>query len=346
MKKMIVVVVAICLVISLGALNCANAQRPIKLKFNSWVPNETHPLYVNILKPWIDEVEKRTKGRVKISFYFGYTLAAHGTTLDCIESGVCDISGIVQGEYTDRLILTGIGNLPLMPPNGQVLSKALKDLFEKYSKEFRKEYRSVKVLWVNPVDLLHFFWTSPKPVRTLEGMRGLIVGSWGVDVPTLKSLGANPHRVSVATLYGDLEKKVMDGVGQNFGPFRPFHLQEVIGSITLVGFYTGVLIHAMNLDKFNSLPRDIQKIIEEVSEPNWVKTAAIFDKNAENVIEWLRTKHPEITMYTLPPKERARWLEVAKPIVEKWIEDANARGYPGRQMIDDLKSLVMKHTSR
>jgi len=342
MKRLIIIVAVISLIVGLGATNYAEAKRPIKLKFNSWLPNEKHPLYAFILKPWIEEIEKRSQGRVKISFYFANTLTSHGTSLDCIQSGVCDISGIIQAEYLDRLTLSGLGNLPVIPPSAVALSKAFKGVFDKYQGAFKKEFRGVKVLWINMVDPVHLFWTRAEPVRTLNDMRGLIIGSWGVDIPIIKVLGANPYRVTVPTVYSELEKKVIDGVAQNSAAVRPLHLDEIVRSATISGLYSGTLIHAMNLDKWNSLPPDIQKIIDEVSAPLWIKTSAIFDKAAEKTLGWLKKERPDIKLYTLPPEEKKRWHQAFKPIVGKWVKDANERGYPGSRIMDDFKKSLQE----
>ena len=47
----------------------ANAAKSYELAFTSEGYRENHVVFVNVWKPWMEEVEKRSQGRLKIVFY-------------------------------------------------------------------------------------------------------------------------------------------------------------------------------------------------------------------------------------------------------------------------------------
>ena len=343
MKKLVFAVVAIILLVaSLGVIACAPAAPagPIELRFNTWVGNEQHPLYVNIIKPWADEVEQRTSGKVKVTIYLAYGLAPAGTSLDAVQTGVTDISGTSVSRYPERLHLLGVAGLPMISPTAEKSSRALMDLAEEYPKEYGKTFENIKLLWAFTNDPSHFYWVSSEPVRTADDWKGKLVGVRAAEVSFVEGLGGSPHPFNPATFYEEMEKKVVDGVTANLAFFKALHMEEVTGSMTLVGYRSNAMAHVMSLDVYNDLPRDVQKVIDEVSAPMAEKTAAMFDKTAADVLEFLKAEHPDITLYTLPDAEKAMWSEYAKPTWAEWVAQADALGYPGQEMLDDFIKFV------
>ena len=104
----------------------------------------------------------------------------------------------------------------------------------------------------------------------------------------------------------------------------------------------------MNLDTWNSLPTDIQKIFDDYSTVEkardrgrvWdVKTVEALD----NVIIPYDQEHGNPPIYTPPKEEKARWVEAVTPLYEEWIADREAKGLPARAFIDDLLKLAEKY---
>ena len=102
--------------------------------------------------------------------------------------------------------------------------------------------------------------------------------------------------------------------------------------------YTTAMFVTMNLERWNSLPPDIQRIFTEVSE-EWIDKhgqawndadAAARDMLAEmgKKVEWLSEE------------ETARWRERISPMLNQFAEHAEARGLPGRAFLADMLSAV------
>jgi len=228
--------------------------------------------------------------------------------------------------------------------SGECGARAWGDFWEKYRPQLSKEFEKVHILWQsnNDPEVLH--WGFEQPVKTLEEMEGKVVFTYS-QPEWIELLGARPTYLSSEDLYSGLEKGVVDGLSANFGPFKSNHWEDVVESITLA--YAGVSSHtfAMNLDTYNSFPPEIQKIVDEVSWKQGVAQAIMFDQTKQSTIEWIKTDYPEIEFYDLPAEEKARWTEALSPMHDKWVEQVEALGYPGQQMLDDFKSLCLKYAA-
>jgi hypothetical protein len=51
-----------------------------------------------------------------------------------------------------------------------------------------------------------------------------------------------------------------------------------------------------------------------------------------------------VEVIELSAAEKARWDKLLEPIVEKWIADANAKGLPAKQIVEDIKAFKRQHS--
>ncbi len=337
---------ALALVLMVGVLGggCApKAPEVFEINFNTWTPNDLHPLVKAVEQPFKEGVESKSGGRIKVNVFWGNALAKERTAWDAVAAGVADITNAQTGEFHSRFPLARLMELPLIYSSGEQGTRASQDLFAKYP-EFMEELGEWKLLWssLNDVNQLHV--VMAEPVKTLEDIKGKVVGSFGKE-KTIDALGGKAEMIlGGAEIYPGLEKKVWDMAVMNFGPFRAFHLEEVVESITLVGLGASQIQYAMNKEKYESLPKDLQQVIDEVIEPLAVAQARAFDKNQEDIFAWLRAEYPEVIIYELPPDELARWAAKMKPLQDEWVSDMEALGYSNaRNMLNDFISFSKKY---
>ena len=94
-----------------------------------------------------------------------------------------------------------------------------------------------------------------------------------------------------------------------------------------------------NRNRWNSLPKELQKVITDVTNemmPDKLCAAvtAEGEKGRKSVLE----RKQEI--YNIPPKERARWVATAQPVQDKWVKSMEAKGLPGRAILDEATKLM------
>ncbi|MBW1945344.1 MAG: TRAP transporter substrate-binding protein DctP [Deltaproteobacteria bacterium] len=249
--------------------------------------------------PWAKEIEKRSNGRVKIKFYLSQTLY------------------LVKSTYAGAHVLT--------------------DLYKKFP-EMRAEVKDVHLLhlWTTMPYELH---TVKKPIYKLEDIKGMKLATQPGAITVLEAAGAVPVTMPGPKIYTTVEKGVADGSALAWGAFKAYKLVEITKYHTNVHLAALPYCTIMNKNKWNSLPKDVQKVITDVTNemmPDKLCAAVTAEgvKGRKSVLE----RKQEI--YDMPPKERARWVATAQPAQDKWVKSMEAKGLPGRAVLDEAIKLM------
>jgi TRAP-type transport system periplasmic protein len=305
----------------------AHAQeKVISLRMADFNPSTT--LLGQTLQAWAKEVEKRTNGRVKITIYPGGTLIPVTQMYDGVTKELADIGHGIFSYIKGRFPLTEVIDLPLGYKDASIPTK----LINAYSKQFKpKELDDVKVLFLHahgPGAL-----ATKKPIVKLDQLKGMKIRAHNVSAKIVSALGGAPVGLPITETYDALSKGVVDGVMNEKGGVYNWKLGEVVSYVleTPALAYSTAFYTVMNKDKWNSLPKDIQAIIDQVSQ-EWV------EKMAKMWIEWdnmglTELQKKGIKFVTLPKDESDRWSEKTKPVIDDWTKVAKAKGLPGDEVV-------------
>jgi len=260
---------------------------------------------------------------------------------DGVQEAICEITGFFPSISPDRFPLAQVLSRPLIYKTGEAAALGWLDMRAKYP-QIDAEFEEVKVLYYGNNEPGGILSRHPEPIRTLEEFQGKLYASWGEPVRIVEMLGGESMLTSKAEIYTQLETGVADAYIGNLGWYREARMDEVVNSITIVGFQSLQLMYIMNKDIYESLPPDLQDIIDDVGDKS-VFVGAMFDGYAEEVYDFLREEYPDTVIYELPADERAKWLEKIAPIHDEWVTEANAAGAPGREMLEDFISFCQKY---
>jgi TRAP-type C4-dicarboxylate transport system substrate-binding protein len=325
--------------VGLGFTPAWAQDKPIELKFSSWVAT-VHGHHTGVMVPWAKMVEEKSGGRLKITIYPGSTLGKAVDHYDLIKDGIADMGFTTPGYTPGRFPLIAVTELPLgLFKSSRGGSLALMSIFDKY---FKDEFKDVKVLWfwVHPPGHFHL---AKKQVKVLEDLGGLkIRAATPMLVNMVKGLGATPVSIPAPDTYTALERGTVDGTIFPWEAISSFKIAEVLKHHVSSGLYVAPLFTFMNKKKYESLPTDLRKVIDDLS-GNWGAefNGKVWDQNEFVGIEAI--KKAGGTIYTLPAEERQRWLTKLKPIEEEWIKSMEAKNLPGRQLLSDLKEAIKKY---
>ncbi len=249
-----------CIVVSLAHA----ADKVITLRFAHFVPSTT--LEGKTMQDWANEVGKRTNGRVKVTIYPGATLIPVQQTYDGITKEQADIGYGIFAYHRGRFPLMEVMDLPLGYKNPAVPTKLINEYYKKFKP---KELEDVKVLFLEahgPGIL-----STKKPVAKLEDLKGMKIRAHGVSARILTALGATPIGLPITDTYDALSKGVVEGLMLDWGGLYNWNMADVVkNNVDCPGIaYTTSFYTVMNKDKWNSLPPDIQAIIDKLDE-EWV----------------------------------------------------------------------------
>jgi len=111
---------------------------------------------------------------------------------------------------------------------------------------------------------------------------------------------------------------------------------ENFGSSYSTGFFV-----VMNKDKWNSLPPDVQKVIETVN-VEWIeKTGKGWDEIDKEGKQFTLSKGNQII--ALSKEEDAKWAKMVQPILDEYVANMKAKNLPGEEVVkfylEELKKL-------
>jgi TRAP-type C4-dicarboxylate transport system substrate-binding protein len=307
----------------------------IKMKLATQDPEMAWGM-VHATKPWVKQVEDATKGRVKIDVFYAQTLVKGVDIWNAVKSGVTDIGWCFHGYWRDMTPLSEVITLPSLPyRTAEKMSEVLWKLYEKYP-EIQREYKDVHLLmlWTSHPYILI---SSKKQIKTLEDIKGMKIRvAGGPPTDQMKALGAIPVLVPMPDTYLALDKGVIDGMAAPWEAILGQRLYEIVKYYTIVPLSAVFFSMAMNKEKWENLPEDIQEAITSVSglegSKFWGKN--YFDTVEAAFIETVKKGNYPMIRYNVPPEEVERWRKVSgEPIWKEWVKKMEGKGYPMAQQI-------------
>ncbi len=322
--------------IVLGSLKAEAA--PIKLTYSNFFP-PTH-IQSKLAESWCKEVGKRTNGRVKVEYYPGQTLTKAAQCYDGTVTGISDLGFSVLAYTGGRFPVMSAIDLPLGYPNGKVATAVINDVYRHF---MPKELLDTKVMYLHAhgPGLIH---TRDKMVAKLEDLQGLKLRGHGTSAKFQKALGATPVSAPMPERYQMIQKGVVQGASYPFEANKGWRLGEVT-DYAVAAFsaaYTTSFFVVMNRDKWNSLPSDIQSIIEEINDEWVIKHGEAWDASDMEGIGYFLSQGGVII--GLNKKEAARWKKAVRPVIDDYIEDMNKKGFDGKEIVDYTMKTLEKYS--
>ena len=306
-----------------------------KLTMSSWV-SPTHPLTKNVVVVWGEQVEKATNGRVKLQMLPKHPSAPPGT-FDAVKDGLVDVSYVTASYTPARHILPLLPELPGAGATATINSIAYSRIYWKYL-HAAGEYKGVKLLGVFTHGPGQMFNTK-QPIMKVEDLAGMKIRSGGgISEEMARALGASAFVKPAPESYELLSSGVADGTFFPTESIISFKLGPVIKYATLFpgGFYSSAFGFFMNEDKWNKLSKEDQDAITSVSGEALARLAgkAWDEADAAGIAEM---KKIGIKIDEASPALIKGVQERTKPLEDKWIQGANAKGLDGAKVLAEFR---------
>jgi TRAP-type C4-dicarboxylate transport system substrate-binding protein len=332
------VLLGLMLVFSPFAGSCAKTAlaEPIKLTLSSIYP-EQDPMSLGMAS-WAKKIEQETIGRVHFTAYWGGAIANPREGLTQIRSGVYDV-----GQPNPQFAAGGFPIAVNMQSffHGTKSLEASRLIYSKiYSKypEVSAEYSAIKTLgiysgcWYN----LH---TVKKPVRKLEDMRGMSLRSGAVPLKVLQELGVEGVNLPMGETYVSLQKGIVDGAFAPNTNLKMSMFVEVTKYTTDMRFALGpFIILGMNLDRWNSLPPDIQQVFEDNKDFLSSEIERVFLEQDQIGMDFAIERGHEFI--DLQPEELDKLNALLRPYALQKAAELDAKGLPGTEIYKEVQRLI------
>lgn len=336
---LVVLAMAVSLVLSGPALA---GDKKINIKIAAYFSPQTPGWEGMYAKPkkWIEEA---TGGRAKVTIYPSNSLVSIKDVYRALQQGICDTTWVWGPAVPGAFPVTDLFSLPGFSPNQATANLVVNRLYEKYP-EMKKQF-SPKVKHISTQVHMRTDLHSSEPIRSLADLKGKVIGCQDEKTAVAMSkLGASATKMLVPDMYHSVERGTIKGTVQAWGSVASQHMYEVVKYHTLIGIGTGTshwMWSQKTWDKFT--PEEQAKLAKlgpwlqnGVVQGNIDMRVAVLDKFI------VPEKGHEMIVWSDEDMKKMR--ELFKPMWDKWAEDMEAKGYPGKKILKDAIRLIKAYS--
>ncbi|MBN0987984.1 TRAP transporter substrate-binding protein [Amphritea pacifica] len=330
-------------VLLLGAANASAAEPEFTFKLHHMLPPPSNA-HTNFLVPWADKVMKESDGRIKIDIYPSMQLGGKPPQLfDQVRKGIVDISWTVTGYTPGRFPKSTVFELPFMAADAKSVSMAIQEYAEQ---EMADEFKDVHLLamHVHSPGSLH---SRDKAIHTVADLDGMKVRAPNKTMAAaFEGLGANTVFMPVPQMPSALSKGVIDVAVLPFEVVKPLKIHQLVKHHTEIpgkrGLYANNFIFSMNKKAYDSLPPDLQKVIDDNS---GVELAGFIGEAFDTYEKTGRQAAIDQgnELYQLPESEITAWKEKLAFVTEDWLKQMKDDGYDSQRLLDKANALIDKY---
>lgn len=216
------------------------------------------------LEWFCDTVSERTEGQLSFEIYWLSELGVKGPeALRAVRGGLLDVTcspgGYIAGDIPELMIVSQI--LLMDASEYSQIAPKIEPILDKTLTE---EWSVVPIAyWPMEEQILN----SIEPIDSVDDFVGMKLRGWNPSHAELaKALGASFVSVTMAECYVAYQRGIMDAIIMGLGSYTNLKLYEIGSYFNTIPVNSGLTFLYFNEDVFNSLPKNVQKIIREVAD--------------------------------------------------------------------------------
>jgi TRAP-type transport system periplasmic protein len=294
---------------------------------------------------WAKQLEERTKGRVKIQFFWMESLVQWKDMLPGVASGIADIGYVAATYHPSDLPLYMLVDMPGNAVDYWAGSRAVTDACN-LQPDLVAELKRNNIVQVGPWNSGEFHIGTKKKWNSLSELKGMTMRSYGgALIDYHKLLGLNPVFMSYSEIYEAMQRGAVDGsattVLQLSDALKHY---EVMAQVTNLkaGFVVGGSGLALNRKVYDQMPKDIQEILLKLNYDlgtYWAEQ--LYTEEAKIKTAW-RDKHGVI-VNELSPEDMKLSADATKKAQDMFIAKLESQKLPARKVWDYFRGQVVKY---
>ena len=304
------------------------------------------PVHTKLLVPWAKKIEKMSKGKIKIEIFPSMSMGGKPKELyKQARDGSADIVWTVAGYTPGVFPRTEVYELPTVHRGSSLATSiAIRENFYL----IKDDYKKVKPLLIHTHagNAIH---TTDKKIESMSDLKGLKlrtpsrIGAW-----LIQEYGAEPVGMPMPAFPQALSKKAVDGGLIPFEVFPPFKFHQLthysVEGANGDRFGTSVFLLLMNKDRFNSLSKELQLIIEESFNMDMVKHIGQVWMDVEKPGMKMQASSKNSEIIKLDAKAMAEFNEAGQKVVDRWVKEVSKKGIDGQKLVDEARKAIAKNS--
>jgi len=304
-----------------GVLMCVNvhAKKPVKLRYFTGM-TASHYFSSDLLPYFAAQVEKRTKGEVKVEIYPGGQLFGYRNGIDAATMGAVEMGLTALGHWGGHNPVFSFSDYFLLIDDMDHWFRARDDVHSVLEPLFQE--KNVKLLYYSAYGGNGI--CGKAQIESLSDIKGLKVRA---PVPgalaSLAAWGATPIKIASSEVYDAMGKGAIDAFSSSWGSMYSRKYYEVAKHAVGPIWWT-VWVNFISLDTWNRLSPKNQKILMNVSRDTEKRSLGVmiaFDKKSLDKLRQVGT------VKILTSEEKQAWGKSLRPAYTAWIKKCADKGY-------------------
>ena len=294
---------------------------------------------------FVDEVEKRTKGEVKIKIFWSESLAKITEISSAIKSGIADMGTVVGfyeaepfpydfGASLNSMVLAGADIGGWIKPYRKLYSE-----FPEVRNCFNEQNQKLLAFWeYDNVDVI-----STKPIRNLKEAKGIKIRTSGSVTPKIyKAAGMIPVAIPSTEAYDAASRGMVSAIMATADIASKYRWYEPCKYWIRIPMFGTSLVYflSINSNTWYKLPANVQKVMVEVGEEFTESYPGRLKKMFQDFEKFY--KESGGTFITFSEADQKEWKsKTAKPIFEEYVQKVEKMGRPNaRKILERFAELV------
>lgn len=320
-------------ILGLAFSGIAQAQEPIVIKFSHVAAVDTPK--GQAAEHFKQQVEKRTKGRVKVEVFANSTLYKDKEELEALQMGSVHMLAPVAGKFGPAGVKEFEAfDLPYIFPDEEALHRVTRGPI---GNSLLKKLEARGMVGLSYWDAGFRVLSSNKPIRTPDEAKGqkIRINSSKVNQAIIKAIGGLPQTMAFSEVYQALQTGVVDGADGNLANLYTQKQYEVQKHITLTRHtYSGYVV-VMNKPFWEKLPADLKAEVSAAMKDATDFNDKVAEEDEAKAMAAIKASGKS-TIYTPTADEKARWIKTLLPVQDELAPRI------GKELIDAIR----KETSR
>jgi tripartite ATP-independent transporter DctP family solute receptor len=294
--------------------------KTIKLRLAS--PSPTGTNMVRGYEKFVELVEKKSAGKVKIKLFANAVLGSDRATLEAVQTGTLDMASCSSPNMASFAREYMVFDLPFVTyPEYQKNLYAALDSGELGKRlDTVAENIGLKTIMYSEYGYRKYVSAS-KPLNSIKDLKGLKVRTTDspIEVAVAKALGMSPAPIAWGEVYTALQQGTVDAEGNNYEHLVNAKHIEVLKYAMDSNHNYSMHILMMNKQKFDELPDAVQSLLMECAREalNWQREITI-EHEARAEKEMIKTG---INIHRLTPEQRTELVEATKVVWDEFKDE-------------------------
>jgi tripartite ATP-independent transporter DctP family solute receptor len=265
-------------------------------------------------------LEERTGGRVKIQMFNNRQLGEEKDTIEQTRFGVIDMNRVNTAPFNNLVPETQVLGLPFLFRDVDHMHKVVDG---EIGEEILKAFEPHGLVGLAFYDSgARSFYTTKKPIKSLEDMKGLKIRVQQSDlwIAMMKAFGANPTPMPFGEVYSALQTGVVDGAENNWPSYESSRHFEVSKFYSLTEHSLTPEVLVISKIAYDRLSPDDKAALRAAAKESVGKMRELWTAREKTSEEKVRAGGVEVSMI-----DKAPFIAAMAPVYDEYVKDAKMK---------------------